>query len=163
MLRFSEWSWLATNGGISAIYSPLDIDQFTDKELAAVAFVAESFDSYFMVHAHCDNAVSRAIDFGAKSIEHGHLMTASVIKRMAEEGVYLGQPMPLVAGTRLGVFEILAPLGRTCRWRMRSHPTRWIVSKSCTSRLPSFRSATIALRLAAFGRDRPCSQSATDQ
>jgi imidazolonepropionase-like amidohydrolase len=80
---------LATNGGISATYSPLDIDQFTDSELGAASFVAESFGSYFMVHAYYDNAVSRAIDFGAKSIEHGHLMTEEVIKRMAEEEVFL--------------------------------------------------------------------------
>jgi imidazolonepropionase-like amidohydrolase len=80
---------LATNGGISAVYSPLDIDQFTDAELAAAGFVAESFGSYFMVHAYYDNAVSRAIDFGAKSIEHGHLMTEKVIKKMAEKNVYL--------------------------------------------------------------------------
>lgn len=80
---------LATNGGISAIYSPLDIDQFTDSELEAAGFVAKSFDSYFMVHAYYDNAVSRAIDFGAKSVEHGHLMTEEVVKKMAENDVYL--------------------------------------------------------------------------
>jgi len=80
---------LATNGGISAVYSPVDIDQFTDSELAAAAFVADSFGSYFMVHAYYDNAVTRAIDFGARSIEHGHLMTERVIKKMAKEDVYL--------------------------------------------------------------------------
>jgi imidazolonepropionase-like amidohydrolase len=80
---------LATNGGISATYSPLDIDQFTDTELAAAAQVAETFGSYFMVHAYYDEAVSRAIDFGARSIEHGHLMTEDVIRKMAKEDVYL--------------------------------------------------------------------------
>jgi imidazolonepropionase-like amidohydrolase len=80
---------LATNGGISATYSPLDIDTFTDSELGAAAHVAESFGSYFMVHAYYDNAVSRAIDFGARSIEHGHLMTESSVIKMKEQGVYL--------------------------------------------------------------------------
>lgn len=80
---------LATNGGISAIYSPLDIDQFTDAELGAASHAAESFGSYFMVHAYYDNAVSRAIDFGAKSIEHGHLMSEEAVKKMAENDVYL--------------------------------------------------------------------------
>jgi imidazolonepropionase-like amidohydrolase len=80
---------LATNGGISSVYSPLDLDQFTDEELGAAAHVAESFGSYFMVHAYYDNAVSRAIDFGAKSIEHGHMMTEASVKKMAENGVYL--------------------------------------------------------------------------
>ncbi|MEP6390373.1 MAG: amidohydrolase family protein [Halioglobus sp.] len=80
---------LATNGGISATYSPLDIDQFTDAELSAAAQVAESFGSYFMVHAYYDDAVNRAIDFGAKSIEHGHMLTEDVVRRMSDEGVYL--------------------------------------------------------------------------
>ena len=43
----------------------------------------------FMVHAYYDNAVSRAIDFGAKSVEHGHLMTEAAVRKMAEQGVYL--------------------------------------------------------------------------
>jgi imidazolonepropionase-like amidohydrolase len=80
---------LATNGGISATYSPLDIDQFTDDELGAAAHVAQSFGSYFMVHAYYDNAVSRAIDFGAKSIEHGHMMTEASLKKMKKKNVYL--------------------------------------------------------------------------
>jgi len=80
---------LATNGGISAVYSPLDIDQFTDKELEAAANVAEGFGSYFMVHAYYDKAVSRAIDFGARSIEHGHMMSEEAIEKMAENDVYL--------------------------------------------------------------------------
>ncbi|MCP4335954.1 MAG: hypothetical protein GY785_25195 [Gammaproteobacteria bacterium] len=42
-----------------------------------------------MVHAYYDNAVTRAIDFGARSIEHGHLMTEHVVRRMAKEDVYL--------------------------------------------------------------------------
>lgn len=72
---------LATNGGISAVYSPLDLDQFTDDELNAAAQTAEAFGSYFMVHAYYDNAVSRAIDFGARSVEHGHLMTEESVKK----------------------------------------------------------------------------------
>ena len=42
-----------------------------------------------MVHAYYDNAVSRAIDFGAKSIEHGHMMTEKSVKKMKEKNVYL--------------------------------------------------------------------------
>jgi len=80
---------LATNGGISAVYSPLDLDQFTDDELDAAAQTAKAFGSYFMVHAYYDNAVSRAIDFGAKSIEHGHMMTEKSVKKMAKNNVYL--------------------------------------------------------------------------
>ena len=80
---------LATNGGISAVYSPLDLDQFTDDELDAAAQTAKAFGSYFMVHAYYDNAVSRAIDFGAKSIEHGHMMTEKSVKKMKEKNVYL--------------------------------------------------------------------------
>ncbi len=80
---------LATNGGISAIYSPLDINQFTDEELKAAEEATKSFGSYIMVHAYYDEAVSRAIDHGARSIEHGHMATEESIKKMAENDVYL--------------------------------------------------------------------------
>jgi imidazolonepropionase-like amidohydrolase len=80
---------LATNGGISAIYSPLDIDQFTDGELRAAAFVAKSFGSYIMIHAYYDNAVIRALEFDAKSIEHGHMLTEPAIELMAKKGAFL--------------------------------------------------------------------------
>ena len=80
---------LATNGGISAIYSPLDIDQFTDAELKAAHEATKSFGSYIMVHAYYDKAVSRAIDHGAKSIEHGHMMSEESMKKMAKNDVYL--------------------------------------------------------------------------
>jgi len=106
---------LATNGGISAVYSPLDIDQFTDAELGAAAYVAESFGSYFMVHAYYDNAVSRAIDFGAKSIEHGHLMSEEAVKKMAENDVYLvvealmsmAEPPPQFTADQREKFELM--------------------------------------------------------
>ncbi len=80
---------LATNGGVSAVYSPLDLDQFTDAELEAAFFTAENFGSYVMVHAYYDKAVARAVNMGAKSIEHGHLITESTIKEMAEKDVFL--------------------------------------------------------------------------
>lgn len=80
---------LATNGGVSAVYSPLDIDQFTKEELDTAVEAAESFGSYVMVHAYYERACRRAINAGAKSIEHGHLMSEETIKLMAEKEVFL--------------------------------------------------------------------------
>jgi imidazolonepropionase-like amidohydrolase len=73
----------------SSSWQPTAVSQFTDSELAAAAFVSESFGSYFMVHAYYDNAVSRAIEFGAGSIEHGHLMSEKAVRQMSREGVFL--------------------------------------------------------------------------
>ena len=80
---------LATNGGVSAVYSPLDLDQFTDEELEAAVWASASFGSYVMVHAYYSHAVDRAVEAGAKSIEHGHLVDEATIKKMAEKDVYL--------------------------------------------------------------------------
>lgn len=80
---------LATNGGVSAVYSPLDITQFTDEELETAVWAAGSFGSYVMAHVYYDDAVSRTIDAGARSIEHGHLMADSTVRKMAENDVFL--------------------------------------------------------------------------
>ena len=80
---------LATNGGVSAVYSPLDITQFTDEELETAVWAAGSFGSYVMAHVYYDDAVSRTIDAGARSIEHGHLMADSTAQKMAENDVFL--------------------------------------------------------------------------
>jgi imidazolonepropionase-like amidohydrolase len=80
---------LATNGGVSAVYSPLDLVAFTDEELAAAVWAAGSFGSYVMAHVYYDDAVSRTIDAGARSIEHGHLMSDTTMRKMAEQDVFL--------------------------------------------------------------------------
>jgi imidazolonepropionase-like amidohydrolase len=80
---------LASNGGISSVYAPLDTNTFTEEELKAAVDVAEDFGTYVMAHVYYPKAVNRSLDAGIKSIEHGFMMNEKDVKRLTEQGVFL--------------------------------------------------------------------------
>ena len=92
-------------GGVSSPYDPLDASQYSLDELRAVVAEATNWGTYVSVHAFTDDAVNRAIDAGAKSIEHGPFLTETTLQRMAEEGVWLSPQVFLTALTpeQLGI------------------------------------------------------------
>lgn len=50
---------IATNGGISSRYAPLDIFGFTQGEIVAAVDAASDFGTYVMAHVYYDSAVER--------------------------------------------------------------------------------------------------------
>ena len=62
-------------GGVSSPYDPLDASQYSLDELRAIVAEATNWGTYVSVHAFTDDAVNRAIDAGAKSVEHGPFLT----------------------------------------------------------------------------------------
>ena len=67
-------------GGVSSPYDPLDASQYSLNELRAVVAEATNWGTYVSVHAFTDDAVNRAIDAGAKSIEHGPFLTETTLR-----------------------------------------------------------------------------------
>jgi imidazolonepropionase-like amidohydrolase len=80
---------LMAGGGVSSMFDPLHVTQFTLEEMRAAVQAAEDWGTYVMVHAYHDRSVNRAIDAGVRCIEHGFLMSEETVKRMAEEEVAL--------------------------------------------------------------------------
>lgn len=81
-------------GGVSSTYDPIDVTQYTPAEMRAIVEVAESYNTYVTVHAFTDAAVQQAVEAGVRSIEHGHLLTESTLRMMAERDVWLSmQPI----------------------------------------------------------------------
>jgi imidazolonepropionase-like amidohydrolase len=80
---------LMGGGGVSTVFDPLHVTQFTLEEMQAAVQAAEDWGTYVMVHAYHDRSVNRAIDAGARCIEHGFLMSEETVKRMAKEGIAL--------------------------------------------------------------------------
>ena len=80
---------LAAGGGVSSLYDPLDVSQFTDEELRAAVKVADDWGTYVMVHAYTVKSIRRAVEAGVKCIEHGHLMDEDTAKLLADKGVWL--------------------------------------------------------------------------
>ena len=78
---------LMAGGGVSSVFDPLHVTQFTEDEIRAAVEAAEDWGTYVLVHAYHDRSVNRAIDAGVKCIEHGALISEETVKRMAEEGV----------------------------------------------------------------------------
>lgn len=80
---------IATNGGISSRYAPLDIFGFTQGEITAAVDAAGDFGTYVMAHVYYDRAIDRTLTAGVKSIEHGNMMTESSMKKLVEAGAFL--------------------------------------------------------------------------
>ena len=63
--------------------------ELSEEELRAAVEVAEQFDTHVAVHAHSDLGAQQAIRVGARSIEHGSMLTEPTIRMLAETGTFL--------------------------------------------------------------------------
>jgi imidazolonepropionase-like amidohydrolase len=80
---------LAAGGGVSSMYDPIDVSQYTEAEFRAAVEAAENWGTYVTVHAYTPRAIQTAIRAGVKCIDHGQLMDEATAKLMAEKGVWL--------------------------------------------------------------------------
>jgi imidazolonepropionase-like amidohydrolase len=76
---------LMAGGGVSSVYDPIDVTQYTVPELHAAVEAAENWGTYVAVHAYTPRAVRQAIEAGVKSIEHGQLLDEPTVALMAEK------------------------------------------------------------------------------
>jgi len=81
-------------GGVSSLYDPLDVTEYTFDEMKAIVEVANSWNTYVAIHANTDAAIRLWVDAGAKTVEHGFFISEETAKLMAEKGVWWSmQPM----------------------------------------------------------------------
>ncbi|SEA90878.1 metal-dependent hydrolase family protein [Rubrimonas cliftonensis] len=76
-------------GAVSGIYDPLDIAEYSPEEIAATAGEAERWNTYLAVHSYTDRSTRIALEQGAKSIEHGNLMSEATMELLVEKGAWL--------------------------------------------------------------------------
>ena len=79
---------LMAGGGVSSMYDPLDVTQYSVAELRAAVEAAENWGTYVTVHAYTARAVRQAIEAGVRCIDHGQLLDDATAKMMAEKGVW---------------------------------------------------------------------------
>ncbi|WP_200884320.1 MULTISPECIES: amidohydrolase family protein [Shewanella] len=85
---------IAAGGGVSSLYDPLDVRQYTKAELEAFVEVAETYNTYVLAHIFTDEAAQIAVEAGVKSIEHGNLLSEKTLKLMKKKGAWLSvQPI----------------------------------------------------------------------
>jgi len=81
-------------GGVSSLYDPLDVTEYTFEEAKAMCDVAKTWNTYVMIHANTDAAIRMWVEAGAKSVEHGFFIEEDTAKLMVEKGVWwCMQPM----------------------------------------------------------------------
>lgn len=79
---------LMAGGGVASNYDPLDVSQYTEREIRAAVDVAENWGTYVTVHAYTPRAVRTAIAAGVRCIEHGQLLDEETVALMAENGIW---------------------------------------------------------------------------
>jgi len=80
---------LAAGGGVASSYDPIDVAEYTFDELKSAVDVADTWNTYVMVHVYTPRAIQTALRAGVKCIEHGQMMNEATAKMIAEKGAWL--------------------------------------------------------------------------
>ena len=80
---------LMTGGGVASLYDRLQDSKYFEEEIHAAVKAAENAGTYVMVHVYVPQAITRAIQAGVKSIEHGHLIDEATMELIARKEVWL--------------------------------------------------------------------------
>lgn len=78
---------LMAGGGVSSVYDPLDVTQYTEDEIRAAVEAAENWGTYVTVHAYTSRAIQQAIRAGVKCIDHGQLIDEETVKMMVDNDI----------------------------------------------------------------------------
>jgi imidazolonepropionase-like amidohydrolase len=92
---------------VSSPSDPIDGTQFSIEELQAAVQEAEAANLYVLAHAYSPRAVTRAVQAGVRSIEHGNLIDEATAREMKRHGTYFVPTLATYAalaeeGQRLG-------------------------------------------------------------
>ena len=103
---------IMAGGGVSSPTDPIDGTQFSMEELRAAVEEAEAANLYALAHAYSPRAVTRAVQAGVRSIEHGNLIDEATARVMKQHGAYYVPTLATYAalaeeGVRLGWSEAM--------------------------------------------------------
>jgi imidazolonepropionase-like amidohydrolase len=77
------------SGGVASPNDPISNLGFSVSELTAIVEEAHNANTYVMAHAYTPQAITRAIQCGVRTIEHGNLVDEPTAKLMQEKGAYM--------------------------------------------------------------------------
>lgn len=80
---------IMASGGVASPTDPIWNLQYSPEELHAIVEEARSWRTYAMAHAYTAEAVTRAVEAGVRTIEHGNLIDEDAAALMAERGAFL--------------------------------------------------------------------------
>jgi len=77
---------LFISGGVASPTDPIWMPQFTDEEIQAAVYEANTRRKYVVVHCHTDDGAMRSVKNGVRSIDHGTEISFDTAKVIAESG-----------------------------------------------------------------------------
>jgi imidazolonepropionase-like amidohydrolase len=77
------------SGGVSSPSDPIWNLQYSEEEIRAIVWEAESWRTYVMAHAYTAEAIQRCVAYGVRSIEHANLIDAAAARACADAGAYV--------------------------------------------------------------------------
>jgi imidazolonepropionase-like amidohydrolase len=79
---------ITATGGVLSVAKNGQNPQFNEEEIRAIVATAADYEMGVAAHAHGAEGMKRAIRAGVRSIEHGTLMDAEVMRLMKEHGTF---------------------------------------------------------------------------
>ncbi len=91
---------------------PIEGTQYSQEELRAICEEAEDANTYVMAHAYSPRSITRAVQAGVRSIEHGNLLDEAAAKAMKRCGAFLVPTLATYAAIGKGAEDLAlaAPL-----------------------------------------------------
>ena len=99
---------IMAGGGVASPSDPIDGTQYSLEEITAACEEAFAANTYVMAHAYSPRSITRAVQCGVRSIEHGNLLDEPAAKVMKAHGAYL---VPTLA-----TYAMLAEEGKRLGW-----------------------------------------------
>ncbi len=80
---------IMASGGVASPSDPVWNIQYSAEEMRAIVEEAGGWRTYAMAHAYTPEAITRAVEAGVRTIEHGNLIDDPTAKLMAEKNAFL--------------------------------------------------------------------------
>jgi imidazolonepropionase-like amidohydrolase len=80
---------IMASGGVASPNDPIHFLGYSESEIRAVVEEASNAGTYVMAHAYTPLAISRAVRFGVRTIEHGNLVDAATAQVMYEHQAFM--------------------------------------------------------------------------
>jgi len=92
-------------GGVSSLFDPLDVTEYTFEEAKAICDVARTWNTYVTIHVNTDAAIRMWVEAGVMCCEHGFFISEETAKLMAEKGVWWSMQAMEAEGEDAYTFE----------------------------------------------------------
>ncbi|MFN3642680.1 MAG: amidohydrolase family protein [Gemmobacter sp.] len=79
---------IMAGGGVSSLYDPLDVTQYTADEMRAAVQAAADWGTYVCAHVYTDDGIRRCMETGVKCVEHGQLAGEETVRMIADSGTW---------------------------------------------------------------------------